>query len=149
MLPRVYLDTNVFIYAFEGNPSEVGHLLVFFEFLQSKVSAAMTSELTLAELFASTRPNHLVDRIVYEKLLLGQEFIELRAITRSVLIEAADFRRENKLKLADAIHVATAAQSKCRYFVSADKALKRLPVEMIHIRPTVEGVANILEFFGA
>jgi predicted nucleic acid-binding protein len=144
-VPQAYLDTNVFIYAFEGDPIEVEHLLVFFEFLQSEPSAATTSELTLAELFASTNPNHPAHRVTYEKLLLDQKFIELRAITRSVLIAAADFRKEKRLKLADAIHVATAVESECRYFVSADKDLQRLPGGLIHIRPTAEDIAVLLD----
>jgi predicted nucleic acid-binding protein len=143
--PEIYLDTDVFIYAFEGDPDEVQYLLAFFEFLQLHEDIAMTSELTLAELFASTRKHHQTSRTVYENLLIGEEFIELRPITRSILIETADLRRRLRLKLPDAIHVVTAVQGKCRYFLSADRDSRRLPDPMIHIRPDAKGIRGLME----
>jgi len=143
--PKIYLDTNVFIYAFEGDPNEVRHLLIFFEFLQFHDGLAMTSELTLAELFASSREHHHSRRIVYENLLIGEEFIELRPVTRSILIETADLRKQHRLKLPDAIHVVTALQGQCRYFLSADRDGRRLPGEMMHVQPTAEGIQNVME----
>ena len=46
---RVYLDTNIFIYALEGYPDFVDELTELFESLDAGNLSAVTSELTLAE----------------------------------------------------------------------------------------------------
>lgn len=145
MHSHIYLDSNVFIYAFEGDPDEVQYLLTFFEFLQLRSGLATTSELTLAELFASTREDYRTIRVVYENLLIGEEFIGLYPVTRSILLETADLRRLHRLKLPDAIHIITAVQAGCQYFVSADRDSRRLPSGLIRIQPTADGVQTLME----
>lgn len=46
---RVYLDTNIFIYAVEGYPKFQPELNVLFEAFDDGTLKAITSELTLAE----------------------------------------------------------------------------------------------------
>lgn len=55
---RVYLDTNVFIYALEGYPDFVDELNELFESFDAGNLSAVTSELTLAEVLV--RPS--IDR---------------------------------------------------------------------------------------
>ena len=46
---RVYLDTNIFIYALEGYPTFQTALIMLFDALDRQALSAVTSELTLAE----------------------------------------------------------------------------------------------------
>ncbi len=142
---RVYLDTNVFILAFESNAENFAHLRAFFEFLRRNEKIAVTSELTLAELLAPSQQPWRNRHLFYQNLLIWSGIIELRPITRSILIETADLRRRVRLKLPDAIHVVTSLQFGRRYFLSRDRDGRRLPDEMIHVQPDAEGIRSLME----
>lgn len=47
---RIYLDTNIWIYALEGYPAFRAEITLLFERIQSGALMAITSELALAEL---------------------------------------------------------------------------------------------------
>jgi predicted nucleic acid-binding protein len=123
----IYLDANVFIYAIErGNPW-TDALRGFFEKLHTGERKAVTSELTLAEVLPkplALGANDLV--LAYETLLSAESPIEVLPINRMVLHEAASLRGQSKLKLADAIHAATALYGNCTDFLSNDMQLLEL-----------------------
>ena len=48
-------------------------------------------------------------------------------ITRALLIEAARLRASSRLKLPDAIHLATALQYECPVFLTNDTRIRPLP----------------------
>jgi predicted nucleic acid-binding protein len=137
----IYLDTNVFILAFEGDPERYPYLRHFFNILAHRQGSAITSELTLAEVLA---PHRSVGReestIFYQNLLVESGFIDLRPVTRSVLVQTAELRKHFRHKLPDAIHIVTSLQAGYRYFVSADKDGGRLPSELIHAMPDAASV---------
>ncbi len=147
--PLVYLDTNVFIHGIEGNDLEASPIQTLFRGLRDFPNASVTSELTLAELLApATRPGalHLNQKEqLYLDLIIGGGFVALYPVTRDVLISTAHLRLNHSQKLPDAIHVVTAFESGCRYFMSYDKDRKKLPFGLYPIRPDDEGVATVLE----
>jgi predicted nucleic acid-binding protein len=143
--PRLYLDTNIFIYAFEGDPSEVRHLLEFFECLQQRTNLAVTSELTLAELLAPSQETNPDRKLLYENLLLRMAFIELLPVSRQVLMDTIELRKEPQSKLLDSIHVATARLAGCRYLVSGDKRMRQLPSGMVRVPPDAGSIRTLLE----
>jgi len=109
---------------------------------------AITSELTLAEVLAppdrkDALPLH-VKRRLYLDLLVWSRFIDLKPVSRDVLYETADLRNVAKMKLPDAIHLVTAIQNKCRYFVSKDRRLK-IPRGMKLVPPDKNGIAQVLK----
>jgi hypothetical protein len=59
---RVYLDTNIFIYALEGYSTFRAVLTTLFEALDRHELAAITSELTLAEALVKPFIDRSVDR---------------------------------------------------------------------------------------
>src|ERR1700730_6920607 len=80
---QVYLDTNVFIQAFEGRSKDVQHLRTAFAFMHQNRNLAVTSELTLAELLAPSqtkkgRPARPNKRDFYLNLIVWNDFIDLR-----------------------------------------------------------------------
>lgn len=147
---RVYLDTNVFIRAFEGVPEEARHLRTLFEALRAHPKIAVTSELTLAELLAPERRKRARDATVqikrrfYLNLIVWNGFIDLQGTTRDVWLETADLRRKVHLKLPDAVHIVTAIRARCGYFMSDDRRIK-LPQDMILLQPNEKGVAVVTE----
>jgi predicted nucleic acid-binding protein len=69
--PIVYVDANPFIYFIDGEEAVANRLRPFFELLRQKPGAAMTSELTLAEVLAKARPDarrSYLNLIVWSKL---------------------------------------------------------------------------------
>jgi predicted nucleic acid-binding protein len=147
--PLVYLDTNVFIHGLEGSDLEAAPIQALFRGLRDFPGASVTSELTLAELLApATRPGALhinQKEKLYLDLIVGGGFVILYPVTRDVLISSGHLRLTHSQKLPDAIHVVTAYETGCRYFMSYDKDGKKLPFGLCHIRPDDKGVATVLD----
>ena len=125
---RVYLDTNIFIYALEGYSAFRPVLTTLFEALDQKALTAVTSELTLAE--ALVKPlldQHAEREAAYLQLLQSTASLMVVPVSREVLIAAAHLRAESNLKLPDAIHVATAQLTACTYFLTNDSRIPSLP----------------------
>jgi len=68
----------------------------------------------------------------------------LKPVTREVPLETTTTRERNNLKLPDAIHVATAKLSNCRYFVSRDRLENKLPIELRQVIPDQDGLAHLI-----
>jgi len=118
----VYLDSNIIILAIEtGNRWQL-QLRELFELIDDGHVFAVTSEVTLAEALAKPlreKADDLVER--YEVVLdPSPSPIEIAPVTRSILRLAAEAQAELGIKLIDAIHVATARSSACRYPLTND-----------------------------
>lgn len=146
--PILYIDANPFIYAVEGDQALAGPIKELFAFLRQRPGIAITSELTLAEVMPKAglpRYNRQ-----YLDLIIWSGIFELRPITRSVLLETVRYRRHVATrrsgrsrampKLLDSIHIATAIQAKCRYFLSSDRGLK-MPTNLRPVEPDSAGVS--------
>ncbi len=122
----LYLDTNIIIFAVEkGNPwtAELGELIAA---IDDKDIHACTSELTLAE--ALTKPfaagsAALVSK--YEQMLAEDGVLDVVPISRQILRTSAEFRARLDVKLADAIHLATAKHIGCDFVLTNDRDLGR------------------------
>ncbi len=125
--PRVYLDANILIYWIEGIPFGATELARLFDAIAEERLIGVTSELTLAE--ALVRPiadqkHHA--RIAYERALRHSSEFRVLPVTRDVLVRAATLRAREKLRLPDAIHVATSEIESCTAFLTNDNELKRV-----------------------
>jgi predicted nucleic acid-binding protein len=122
----LYLDSNVFIYAFEGEDGRVrktaGQLL---QYIQARHAAAATSLLTRAEVLVRPlrlKQIELADR--YRALLSGASGVGLYGVDENVVDRAAELRADYPvLKLPDALHIATALHIGCDFFVTGDRHL--------------------------
>ncbi len=157
-MPVVYLDTNIFIQAVEVTTIESVGAQDFLALLRDHPGAAVTSELTLAELIAPSRhigrALALARRTTYFDLFAASSFIAFHPVTREVLIDTADLRAAalnagRSLKLPDAIHIATAIRAKCRYLMSLDRRLGPLARGMTLLEPEPESIALVAKAFDA
>lgn len=125
MATSLYLDANVFIYAYEREGRQADAAWQVFEAIERGEFEGVTSELTLAEVLVGPlrrKDDDLAGH--YHEILMSEGAFNVVGLERSVLIEAAFFRSVAKsLKLPDAIHVATARAQRCQYIVSEDKNL--------------------------
>ncbi|CAJ0866881.1 hypothetical protein AMST5_01901 [freshwater sediment metagenome] len=145
--PLIYIDTNALITGFESPIEAAKPVQDLLLHLRERPGAAVTSELTLAELLAPVaRPGSLpapVKKRLYLNLLVWSHLFDLRPITREILLQTADLRSVSKVKLPDAIHTVTAIHAGCAYFLSNDNGV-RTPSGMSRIRADRSGVDNIL-----
>jgi predicted nucleic acid-binding protein len=123
---RLYLDTNVWIYALEGYAAYIAILTDLFGQIDEGNLRAVTSELTLAEALVKPFIDQNVERQhVYQRVLQNSAHLQLIPITRQILVRSAELRAtESLLKLPDAIHVTTALVSHCDAFLTNDKRIR-------------------------
>jgi predicted nucleic acid-binding protein len=125
VLPRVYLDTNVFVAAFEHVGAHSDHAWWIIRAIEDGTIMAATSELTLAEILV--KPLELNESDLaggYEKMLVSGSNFEVLPVRRDILVGAAGLRaRRTSIRLPDAVHIATAQASSCRFFVTGDRRL--------------------------
>jgi predicted nucleic acid-binding protein len=125
---KVYLDTNVFIYAVEAVAEYMAAVEALFGLIDDGAVSAVTSELTLAEALAKPLEVGRCDIAqVYEAMLTPSTWLAVLPIERSILIEAAKLQAQLKLRIPDAIHVATAIATGCPTVLSNDRRLRVPP----------------------
>jgi predicted nucleic acid-binding protein len=126
---RVYLDTNVFIAAYENKHSRGDQAWRILTAIEDGEFVGVTSELTLAEILVRPLEQRDYDRAQYYQEIISTDVgFEVPAIDRAVLVEAATLRAVRKsLRLPDAIHVATARLNECSHIVSDDRRLPGAP----------------------
>jgi predicted nucleic acid-binding protein len=125
---RLYIDTNIFIYAVElPKPLSRGQADLFGHIDRGAITP-ITSELSLAECLIDPLARGDTELAAnYEKLLSGDTAVVLVPIDREILIFAAHIRAIDRLKLADAIHIATARVAGATIFLTADRRFKVPP----------------------
>jgi predicted nucleic acid-binding protein len=127
--PRIYLDTNVFIAAYETRGARSDHAWWILDAVEANEFLAVTSELTLAEVLVG--PLQDGDEELaghYHDIVSSDDGLDVAPVDRNVLIEAAMLRSFSRtLKLPDAIHVATARLRGCSFVVSDDRRLPSMP----------------------
>jgi predicted nucleic acid-binding protein len=123
--PKTYLDANFFIYALEEIEPWAGLAKKVLTLLDRRLCTAVTSELSLAECLV--KPLELGRAEIaqaYLDLLQDRRSLSVVAISRALLIEAAQLRALYRIKLPDAIHAVTALQKGCSSFLTNDSRLK-------------------------
>lgn len=122
---RVYLGTNVFIYALYGFPLFTAVSTAILKAVEEARLTAVTSELALAEaLVRPLRNGQQQIALAYQELLQSRPTFEVAPVSRSILISGAEIRATTGGRMPDAIHAATAAERNCAFFVTADKSIK-------------------------
>ena len=122
---RIYLDSNIWLYALEDSPEYSELLVSLFSAAKARSLMVFTSELTLAEvLVRSIRENDAAKQAIYTRAITETNSTKAVSVSRSILVEAARVRGITKLKLPDAIHAATAIASSCTTFLTNDKQFR-------------------------
>jgi predicted nucleic acid-binding protein len=126
---RIYLDTNIIIYALEGYPEYVSSLTSLFAAIDEGKLKAVTSELTLVEsLIKPMMDDNTYLQNIYMEALQPSDALSVIPVSRQILIEAARLRaKTDTLNLPDAIHLATAHVEDCVSFITNDKRLRSAP----------------------
>ena len=125
-MSRIYWDTNMFIYLHEDHP-EFGPLVrQAYEFLVARNDTLCTSVFTVGEVLTlPLRKQDLQATDTIRNSMLSGE-VELIPFTISMAERYAQIRGATLLKAPDALHLATAIETKVDLFVTNDHQLQKL-----------------------
>jgi len=137
---RVYIDTNVFVYAMETDYDEGLRARRVLHQIERGEIEAVTSEITLAEALRGGNTGLGSESMrSYAELLVPGDALIVVPVSRDILIAAASLVTDRKIDLPDAIHVSTALSAECEVFLTNDRRLslpaglkKRSLAEWIH-----------------
>lgn len=136
---RVFLDTNLFIYTFEGHP-ELGHQVVeLVERIKARNYAVCTSAFTLGEILV--KPIEVGDQDMVERYraYFSSPDVEVLEFGREAAIHYAKIRQDRTIRPPDAIQLACAASVSCQLFLTSDDRLTRRIVPQV---PFISSLAN-------
>jgi predicted nucleic acid-binding protein len=122
---RVYFDVNPIIYFIEQNTQFAEAVTPVFEMIGDGSIVAYTSELSLTEILIKPIRDNLNQVIqAHKELLLDPELFTLISPNQDTFLLAAELGGKMSMRTPDAIHMACAIESKCKYFVTNDKGIK-------------------------
>jgi len=116
-----YLDTNVLIALIEPTGPLTERQADFVAKLDHGEASAVASEVALAECLVKPLSDLNTKAIeAYHALFSKPSTLIAMPVTRNILISAATLRAVTRLRLPDAIHLATAQEAGCTAFVTND-----------------------------
>jgi len=120
-----YLDTNVLIAIVEAAGPLTKEQSGFIARIDAGEHIAIASELALSECLVKpiADANEAAIR-AYLALFDGGHTLAVMAVSRDILVEAARLRAVSRMKLADAIHFATALAASCSVFMTDDSGIR-------------------------
>lgn len=128
-MSRIYWDSNLFIYLHEDHPVFGPLVRRAYEFLVARNDTLCTSVFTVGEVL--TLPLRLKDQVaiatIRDSMLSGE--VELLPFTLPMAHRYGEIRAASSLKPADALHLATAIETKVDLFVTNDHQLQKLQVQ--------------------
>jgi predicted nucleic acid-binding protein len=137
----IALDSNLFIYLLEAHPEFGASSAELFKVIEKTYLNATTSELTLMEVLShKTLNDHQVRTTRANLEKLG---VDMTPISKQILLGAATLRRDCNLGALDSIHVATAIQNGCKWFITNDHNLLKRHVPGITLLPLTSATQSL------
>ncbi len=129
MSGSIYLDTNILISLFEGDGPAHNALWDFIRLAIDLDGVSFhTSALSFAELLV--KPYASRDDVLarhYLTLAKSEGWLTVHQVGPAIIDTAAVIRARRRLRLPDAIHLATAAIHSCRHFLTFDAGIVSMP----------------------
>ena len=132
---RIYLDANVFLYAFEDYPAYHDDCAAILDAVDAHQIEAVASELVFLEILPKPL---LIDVALAERYVETLESVDallLMPVTRPIALRAAVIRAETRTAAPDALHLSTAIETGCHAFVTNDRSIRSPVLEVIRLDP--------------
>jgi predicted nucleic acid-binding protein len=124
---KIFLDTAPVIYYIEATPAYADIVQAAFALIDAGQTQALVSPVTLAKcLTLPIRQNQSTVVQLFTDLLTNTEGISMVEINAAIGQKSAELRVQYKLKLPDALQIATAIHYGCDTFLTNDIDLKRV-----------------------
>ncbi len=117
------LDSNIFIYHFEENPSYIEYTNRLFKVIINGDYRGITSIISAIEALSYPSPPSVLSKIE-EKFKTLPNFTQYE-VTEDIGLEAARIRRNNGFRLPDSIQLATAIMAKADVLITNDARLQK------------------------
>jgi predicted nucleic acid-binding protein len=138
-MSKVFFDTNVFIYMFEGVEPNRSRMLEIRKRMLQRGDRIVTSAMTLGEVLV--KPTKLSQTSLIEQYDRAiRSTAQVVSFDSSVAWRYASLRATHTLRSADAIQLACAAHFGVDLFITNDKALHKLNVPGIGFIAPLEKV---------
>ena len=123
---RVYVDTNILIYLFEGFPEYCHLIQEIADCVDSGEIILFTGEITIAEIMVMPFKKNDKNLIrLYTEALKNKDFITLIPTTQEVYLKTAFLRATfPQMKTPDSIQVASAIEGNAEIFITNDAGIK-------------------------
>ncbi len=136
----IYVDTNIWIYAYENHPIFGDAARDVFTKLRMGRHDLAASLFLLGELqVMPTRTKNQFALASYKMLFRSRDIVMLSYQPEAVPIYVS-LRADHRVKAVDALHLATAAHGRVDLFVTEDAQLRALPV------PGIGRVVGLADF---
>jgi predicted nucleic acid-binding protein len=130
-MSRIYWDTMLFVYLLEGHPQFGNRVARIYEHMALRGDILCTSTFTVGEVLVGPQKKGATQIVEAVKDHFTGGEIELIPFTLGIAEEYSRIRAAFPVLPADAIHLASAAQSRIDLFLTNDRKLLRLNLQGI------------------
>ena len=124
---RIYLDANIYIYAFELVESFQESVTQLFQQIESDNLEVFASDLILTEILPKPIRDERKDIAEkYLQYLQHSPSIHLVRVSQEVIEASVRLRAKYNLRSMDALHLATAITHQCESFITNDHKLEKV-----------------------
>ncbi|MDX2141680.1 MAG: type II toxin-antitoxin system VapC family toxin [Chloroflexota bacterium] len=121
------VETSPFIYFIEKHPQYLNQTRAIFSYVSQGAVAVNTSVMTLTEVLTLPLAKNLQHYVTdYQAMLLNTNGITTISVNVAIARRAAELRARYGLRTPDALHLATAIETRCDAFLTNDHALTRV-----------------------
>ena len=131
-MSRIYWDTMLFVYWLEGHPDHAARMNQIRKRMEARRDTLCTSTLTLGEVLTGLYKRGALEMAAEIRDAFLSPQIELIPFTPETADQYARIRGNHRVSPADAIHLASAAQTGVDLFLTNDHRLQRLTIPGIH-----------------
>jgi predicted nucleic acid-binding protein len=127
-MSRIYWDTMLFVYMLEDNPEFSARVQSIHRRITERQDTICTSVLTIGEVMTGPLRDGDAGLATRIRDAFRNPCYEIAPFTLDASDRYAQIRGSNRVKPADAIHLATAAQMKVNLFLTNDRRLSKLMI---------------------
>lgn len=121
----IYVDSNVIIYFVEGQEEHQRLADEFFEYVDGADISLVTSEITIGECLYGAYKRGRVDSVgKFESIFEDLDLFRFVPVDPGLIKDAAKIGAKERMKLIDALHVASASEVGCDVLVTNDKGVR-------------------------
>ena len=135
-MSRIFWDTMLFIYLLEDHPEFAERTRAILDRSYNRGDSLFTSCLAMGELMAGTQKSRNPQTAQEITRIIREMGFSLLPFDEGAVFPFAALRSKQKVKIADAIHLACAASAGIDLYLTGDTELFRLDV------PGVQFIAN-------
>ena len=138
-MSRIYWDTMLFVYLFEGDPQFGARVAEVYQQMLHRDDILCTSMFTVGEVLVGPQKKGSSQVVAEIKSHFSDDEVELIPFTLGVAEEYSRIRAVHGVRPADAIHLASAAQARIDLFLTNDRKLLGLKVPGINFIVGLDG----------